>query len=52
MKMYTIQYDCNLPTTQQVNVPTNSDFKVGFGITRNGKKSILSPAEVTLTDGS
>lgn len=52
MKMYTLEYDCNLPTTQQVNVPTNSDFKIGFGVTRNGKKSILSPAEITLTDGS
>jgi hypothetical protein len=52
MKLYTLEYDCNRPAAQQINVPTNSDFKVGFGVTRNGKKSILSPNEITLTDGS
>lgn len=48
MKLYTLTYDCNTPTTQQVNVPTNSDYKVGVKVLRNGKEQSLKPAEVTL----
>ena len=48
MKFYTLNYNCNVPTTQQINVPTNTNYKVGIKVTRNGKEQNLKPAEVTL----
>lgn len=48
MKFYTLDFDCNQPTVQQVNVPTNSDYKVGIKVKRNGEIQNLKPAEVTL----
>ena len=48
MKLYTLTYDCNTPTKQQINIPTNTDYKVGIKVTRNGKQSILAPSEVLL----
>ena len=48
MKLYTLAYDCNRPMPQQINVPTNTDYKVGVKIVRNGKQSILATNEVTL----
>lgn len=48
MKFYTLTYNCNTPTTQQINVPTNTDYKVGIKVLRNGKEQNLKPAEVTL----
>ena len=48
MKFYTLTYDCNRPTKQQINVPTNSDFKVGVKIYKNDEEQILEPTEVTL----
>ena len=48
MKFYTLTYDCNKPTTQQINVPTNTNYKVGIKVLRNGKEQNLKPAEVTL----
>lgn len=48
MKFYTLTYNCNTPTTQQINVPTNTDYKVGIKVVRNGKEQNLKPAEVTL----
>ena len=48
MKLYTLEYSCNSPTKQQINIPTNTDYKVGIKVTRNGKQSILSTEEVTL----
>lgn len=48
MKFYTLTYDANLPTTQQVNVPTNTDYKLGVKVRRNGEIQNLSPESVTL----
>lgn len=48
MKIYTLDFDCNAPMTQQVNVPTNTDYKVGIKVKRNGEYQNLKPAEITL----
>lgn len=48
MNFYTLTYDANLPTKQQINVPTNTDFKVGVKVKRNGELLNLDPADVTL----
>lgn len=48
MKFYNLKFDCNAPTKQQINIPTNTDYKVGIKVMRNGKQSILSPSEITL----
>ena len=48
MKFYTLDFDCNSPMTQQVNVPTNTDYKIGIKVKRNGAYQSLKPAEVTL----
>lgn len=52
MKLYTLNYNCNVPTTQQINVPTNTNYKVGIKVTRNGKEQNLKPAEVKLYTGN
>ena len=48
MKLYTLEYDCNKPAVQQINVPTNTDYKVGVKIRRNGEIQSLSPDSITL----
>ena len=48
MKIYTLDFDCNQPTAQQVNVPTNTYYKLGIKVKRNGAYQNLKPAEVTL----
>lgn len=48
MRLYTLEFNCNTPTTQQVNVPTNTDFKVGIKVTKNGEVLDIAPAEMTL----
>ena len=48
MKLYTLEYDCNNPVVQQINVPTNTDYKLGIKVKRNGAYQNLKPAEVTL----
>ena len=48
MKIYTLTYDCNAPAKQQINVPTNTDYKVGVKVVRNGKNKPLYPEAVTL----
>lgn len=48
MKFYNLTFDCNTPTKQQINIPTNTDYKVGIKVVRNGKQSILSTEEVNL----
>lgn len=50
MKFNTLVFDANLPTTQQVNVPTNTDYKVGMKVKRNGEVQQLGPEEFTITD--
>lgn len=49
MKFNTLVFDANLPTTQQVNVPTNSDYKVGMKVKRNGAAQSIKPSEFTIT---
>lgn len=48
MKIYTLDFDCNQPTVQQVNIPTNTDYKLGVKVRRNGEIQNLSPDSVTL----
>lgn len=48
MNFYTLTYDANLPTTQQINVPTNTDYKLGVKVRSNGELLDLDPADVTL----
>lgn len=48
MNFYTLTYDANLPTKQQINVPTNTDYKVGIKVRRNGEIQNLSPNSVML----
>lgn len=48
MKFYTLDFDCNAPVTQQVNVPTNTDYKIGVKVRSNGEQIDLDPADVTL----
>ena len=51
MKFYTLDFDCNAPMTQQVNIPTNTDYKVGIKVKRNGAYQNLKPAEVKFYTG-
>ena len=51
MKITTLTFDANLPTTQQVNVPTNTDYKVGLKVKRNGEIQQLGPDEITIYTG-
>lgn len=51
MKFNTIIYDANLPTVQQVNVPTNSDYKIGMKVKRNGSVQSIKPSEFTVYTG-
>lgn len=48
MHIYTLKYDYNLPTTQQVNVPTNSTFLIGIKAVRNGVELDIDPSKITL----
>lgn len=48
MKFYNLTFDCNLPTKQQINIPTNTDYKVGVKVTKNGKEVSPLPKNVTL----
>ena len=49
MRFNTITFDANLPTVQQVNVPTNSDYKIGMKVKRNGSVQSIKPSEFTIT---
>lgn len=45
MNFYTLTYDDSLPTLQQLNVPTNTDYKVGikvFSHRNEGKPNALT----------
>lgn len=48
MNFYTLTYDANLPTKQQVNIPTNTDYKIGVKVVRNGELVALKSSDVTL----
>lgn len=55
MKLYTLDYDCNMPVTQQVNVATNTDAKIGIKVQKNGEYlnldgstlSVVTPEVIT-----
>lgn len=51
MNFYTLEYDCNTPVTQQVNAPTNTDYKVGMKVKRNGEIQSIMPSEFTIYTG-
>lgn len=51
MNFYTLTYDADLPAVQQVNVPTNSDYKIGMKVKRNGEVQQLAPDEFTIYTG-
>lgn len=44
MNFYTLEYDCNTPVTQQINVPTNTDYKVGIKVKKDGQDINLQPS--------
>lgn len=48
MNFYTLTYDANRPAAQQVNVPTNTDYKIGVKVVRNGDLVTLKSSDVTL----
>lgn len=48
MKLYTLNFNANAPTTQQINVPTNTNYKVGVKVVQNGETLDLDPADFTL----
>lgn len=58
MKLYTLEYDCNLPVTQQVNIATNTDAKIGIKVQKNGEYlelngstlSVVTPNETISAD--
>lgn len=37
MRINTLVFDANLPTVQQVNIPTNTDAKIGIKVKKNGE---------------
>lgn len=37
MKLYTLDYNCNQPVTQQVNIATNTDAKIGIKVSKDGE---------------
>lgn len=48
MNFYTLEYDCNTPVTQQINVPTNTDYKVGIKVKKNGQDINLQPSQLSV----
>ena len=48
MKLYTLEYDCNLPVTQQVNIATNTDAKIGIKVQKNGEYLNLDGTTLTI----
>ena len=48
MNFYTLDYDCNTPTTQQINVPTNTDYKVGIKVKKDGQDINLQPNQLSV----
>lgn len=52
MRLNTITFDANLPTKQQVNVPTNTDYKIGVKFKKDGETQTVSPTAVKLIHGN
>ena len=49
MNFTTIEFDCNTPTVQQINIPTNTDYKIGMKVRRNGEVQSINPSAFTLS---
>lgn len=49
MRFITLTFDANCPTIQQVNVPTNTGYKVGMKVMRNGEVQSVNPSKFTIT---
>ena len=49
MNFYTLEFDCNTPTVQQINAPTNTDYKIGMKVRRNGEVQSVNPSAFTLS---
>ena len=47
MRFITLTFDANCPTVQQVNIPTNTNYKVGMKVKRNGEVQSISPSKFT-----
>lgn len=52
MRLNTITFDANLPTKQQVNVPTNTDYKIGLKFKKDGEVQAVPPSTVKLVYGA
>lgn len=52
MKFCNLTFDANLPTTQQVNIPTNTDYKVGLKFKKGGVVQDITTSSVTVLDGA
>lgn len=50
MNFTTIEYDCNTPTVQQINIPTNTDYMVGIKVKKDGQDINLQPSQLTVGD--
>lgn len=48
MKFYNLKFNANAPAAQQINVPTNTDYKLGVKVLQNGKELELSSSNVVL----
>ena len=48
MNLYTIKYDYNKPTTQQLTIPTNTEYKVGVKATMDGEPIEIEPSRAAL----
>lgn len=42
MKFYNLKFNANAPAAQQINVPTNTDYKLGVKVVKNGEELALS----------
>lgn len=47
MKFYNLKFNANAPATQQINIPTNTDYKLGIKVTKDGKELELKADEAT-----
>lgn len=54
MNFYTLAYNDSLPTLQQLNVPTNSDYKIGIKVigSKDAGKIVKFGAGVTVVDAT
>lgn len=48
MKIYTIDYDFNRPTTKQITVGTNTEYKIGVSASKNGEMLDLTESDVKI----